>query len=353
MLLKNDKLQGTNSYERSLLEEIKAQEHASHEGVLLQSGDQSILVHTALLKNISNFLSYLLSANCSCQPTVIILPSSQPSTLLSVKELLYTGTISSLSRYEVQQVLILTTELGILATSEEIEQDVELFEANILNKSVEFTGDVNDSYFPWDINETDEESVESVECGEQLQIETLMSNQNRENFKLTFPKSRSRRQTSHLKVRKKLSGFKGRLQEEYNKHPVGKYMGPYDMNKNLKLKIRLSDSTLDFKSYTEFYHDGDDCYEYMLKRYEHYDDLDKIKAYRIRSKFEDFKEDSSTSDEVDEGNEGDVKTYTCRPPFSLGTQGHCPQVISILAGDFLEILCIFMLFGGFQFIYSI
>ena len=85
-----------------------------------------------------------------------------------------------------------------------------------------------------------------------------------------------------------MSGFKGRLQEEYNKHPVGKYMGPYDMNKKCKLNIRLSDSTLDFKSYTEFSHDGDDCYEYVLKRYEHYDDLDKIKAYRIKSKFEDL-----------------------------------------------------------------
>ena len=33
-----------------------------------------------------------------------------------------------------------------------------------------------------------------------------------------------------------------------------------------------------------------------------------------------------------------------RPPFSLGTWGHCPQVISKLAGDFEEISFIFMFF---------
>ena len=42
-----------------------------------------------------------------------------------------------------------------------------------------------------------------------------------------------------------------------------------------------------------------------------------------------------------------------RPPLSLGTRGHCPQVISILAGDFVEISCKFMLFGGFHFISSL
>ena len=70
-----------------------------------------------------------------------------------------------------------------------MEQDVDLFEnANSLNKSVDFTGDVNDSYFPWDINETsiDEKSVELH--GEQPQIETLMSIRGRENFKFSFPK---------------------------------------------------------------------------------------------------------------------------------------------------------------------
>ena len=38
----------------------------------------------------------------------------------------------------------------------------------------------------------------------------------------------------------------------------------------------------------------------------------------------------------------------CKPPFSLGMQGHCPQVISILEGDFEEMLCTFKLFKVFS-----
>ena len=37
------------------------------------------------------------------------------------------------------------------------------------------------------------------------------------------------------------------------------------------------------------------------------------------------------------------------PPFSLGTQGQCPQVLSILAGDFVEILGKLM----FYFVFSV
>ena len=39
-----------------------------------------------------------------------------------------------------------------------------------------------------------------------------------------------------------------------------------------------------------------------------------------------------------------------RPPFSLGTRGQCPQVISILAGAFEEIICIFVLLRGLSLI---
>ena len=45
-----------------------------------------------------------------------------------------------------------------------------------------------------------------------------------------------------------MSGFQARVQTEYNKHPVGMYMGPYDQNKNLELKIQLPDSNLNFKN---------------------------------------------------------------------------------------------------------
>ena len=70
----------------------------------------------------------------------------------------------------------------------------------------------------------------------------------------------------------KSSGFEGRVQQEYNQHAVGQYMGPYDQNENLKLSIQLPKSKLDFKSYTEFHHSGDKCYEFYVKSYEEYDD---------------------------------------------------------------------------------
>ena len=47
-----------------------------------------------------------------------------------------------------------------------------------------------------------------------------------------------------------------------------------------------------------------------------------------------------------------ARTYISRPSFSLGTHGHWPQVISTLAGDFVEILCIFWFFRGYHLILS-
>ena len=51
---------------------------------------------------------------------------------------------------------------------------------------------------------------------------------------------------------------------EYNFHPVGQYMGPYDQNKKLKLSAQLPKSNLDFKTYTEFSHDSGKCYAYKI-----------------------------------------------------------------------------------------
>jgi hypothetical protein len=45
--------------------------------------------------------------------------------------------------------------------------------------------------------------------------------------------------------------------------------------------------------------------------------------------------------------------YTPRPQFSLGTWGHCPNAISILAGDFGEIIRIFRFFKVFHLVLSI
>ena len=55
-------------------------------------------------------------------------------------------------------------------------------------------------------------------------------------------------------------------------------MGPYDQNKNLELKIQLPGSNMNFKEYTEFQHDGDECFNMHLKSYAKYKDLEKIDA---------------------------------------------------------------------------
>ena len=121
---------------------------------------------------------------------------------------------------------------------------------------------------------------------------------------LSFPKSRIERKASKEIIIEKLSGFEGRVQQEYNQHAVGQYMGPYDQNENLKLSIQLPKSKLDFKSYTEFHHSGDKCYEFYVKSYEEYDDHNKIDAYQIKARLKDCEE--SSSDES-----YDSKFYTC------------------------------------------
>ena len=59
---------------------------------------------------------------------------------------------------------------------------------------------------------------------------------------LTLPESRRTRENLHqedLAVLEHLVGFKGRMQKEYNKDPIGPYMGPFDQSEKLPLNIQL------------------------------------------------------------------------------------------------------------------
>ena len=62
---------------------------------------------------------------------------------------------------------------------------------------------------------------------------------------LTLPESRQTRenlpQEDHV-VLEHLVGFKGRMQKEYNKDPIGPYMGPFDQSEKLPLNIQLPQS---------------------------------------------------------------------------------------------------------------
>ena len=117
---------------------------------------------------------------------------------------------------------------------------------------------------------------------------------------MCFPKSRIKRQTSEKQTIELLSGFNGRVQKEYNEHTVGQYMGPYDQNENLKLSIQLPGTDLNFQSYTEFCHDGDECFEFSVKSYDKFADHDKILAHHINAKVADLEERSSDESDKSE-----------------------------------------------------
>ena len=86
-------------------------------------------------------------------------------------------------------------------------------------------------------------------------------------------------------------------------------MGPYDQNEALNLDIQLPGTNLDFQSYTEFVHDKDECFEFSVKSYAKYGDLDKISAYQIKAKVDELEE--RNSDESDKSETG-LKLYTCQ-----------------------------------------
>ena len=98
------------------------------------------------------------------------------------------------------------------------------------------------------------------------------------------------------------------MQEEYNDHKVGQYMGPYDQNEQLNLNVQLRNTDLDFEKYTEFVHDGKECFRFSLSSYDEYLDTNKISAYRTGTKLEtdkDFVSDSEESDDTE-------LFYTCQ-----------------------------------------
>ena len=289
-------LPATSSYSRSLLDSLMDQKLSSHDSVVsLSSGCDTVFVHTMILKKASKLISSLLGESCNCQlNTSIILPSSPSSTLETLVRLLYTGSVSNLSKGHAEQVFVLAKQVGM-------KLDIE---------SVEGLIDEKDGGHSENENKPSEDK-KAVESGSSfLNIETIVKDNKRGNpVKLCFPKSRIKRQTPENQTIELLSGFNGRVQKEYNEHSVGQYMGPYDQNENLKLNVQLPGTNLDFQSYTEFYHDEDECFEFSIKSYDKYGDLDKIGAYRIKAKVVELEE--RHSDDSDKS-ETDPKYYTCQ-----------------------------------------
>ena len=228
--------------------------------VVILSGDQSVSVHSVFLKNCSPMLDSLFQSSCPCYQQTIILPSSFSSVLSSFTSLLYTGIAINIHRDKVEQLMLLAKELGI--------------------ENVDMKDDTTDIRN----NPDDRTEIDDTADIPFLKLETIISDfQSNETMRLSFPKSRIKRNITDIKDVGILNGFEGKIQKEYNESPVGQYMGPYDQNKELKLAAQLPRSKLDFENYTSFLHQEFESCKILEIRdsYAQIDDLKKIDVLKI------------------------------------------------------------------------
>ena len=102
-------------------------------------------------------------------------------------------------------------------------------------------------------------------------------------------------------------GFKGRVQLEYNKSPIGPYEGPYDQDPQVPLSAQLSNSLLSYDNYTNFLHpEGFPCKIFKIKQnYECIEDHQKIEALEASDE---------SSERFTKPDNGKVY-YTCKKKF--------------------------------------
>ena len=243
----------SQAYPSSVLSDLKSQHLSAQDNVVILSSDnQNVLVHTYVLRNVSILLFNLLEfSSVRCEPSVIILPSCSQSSLSALVQLCYTGYISGLSKSETDEVVLLANEMGMVITFENVETETAGDDSD--DRSVIFTGNNSESFFPWDVDsdfessDSNESNADNENLKKQLKLETQIRMKSKEHFKLSFPKSRLNRDLSNIPVKQNMNGFQGRIQKEYNNHPVGLYVGPYDQNEKLELCVQLPDSDLIFR----------------------------------------------------------------------------------------------------------
>jgi hypothetical protein len=179
---------------------------------------------------------------------------------------LYTGNTSNITKEHVDQLILLSKELGI---------------ENIVVSGVKDDIDVDEPNPAAFILEETFNTIKEISV---LKLETCISDfQSNETMKLSFPKSRVNRKVIKLQHAEILSGFERKVQVDYNDDPVGQYMGPYDQNEQLKLSVQLPRSKLDFEKYTKFQHDEPESCKILkiADSYAEIDDLNKINALQI------------------------------------------------------------------------
>ena len=254
-------VKNSNTYHLELLQHLFTTR--AEGSVTLCSGTQQVKVQTVLLRNASTFLEDLLSpGSCSFNDTIIMLPQTPSPVLKCFAKLLHFGFLPRLPTSVKNGVLATATTLGI---------------NNLEESAVNLAEDIDD-----DLGCLYDDEYSN----HQLKTNSVI-NFAEQSLNFNFPRSRTNRIKSPKVIKQFLPNtFKGRLQKDYNHHPVGQYMGPYDQNEKVRLSAQLPHSDLDFTSYTEFSHDGAKCYEYETTNYTLYEDLHKIESYRVKSEID-------------------------------------------------------------------
>ena len=285
------KLSSQANYHTFLLAEMKRV--GNHEDTTaLQSDGKRVDIHSVILNFASQLLSDLLP---SSESNLFILPGF--STILpEFVRLLYTGQTNGLTEQDTVLLASLCDQFGM--------------NTSLMNSNK-------------NVPECDNFKVQS----DHLKVESeLVSEVSDETFNLRMPVSRVDQRGKSLNVIHVFSGFKRRVQNEYNESPVGPYEGPYDQDPQVPLVAQLPKTQLNYAKYTNFLHSQKiGCKIFRIKQNnENFNDLERIKALEI------MKESTDKFKEPDD----EKVIYTCKmkhclipcPCHPCSTDiGQCPE----------------------------
>ena len=122
-----------------------------------------------------------------------------------------------------------------------------------------------------------------------LKVSVLLGSADGSKMNLSMPASRQTRESlsqEERSVSETLSGFKGRIQKEFNTDPMGPYMGPYDQSEKIAMKVQLPCSELSYAECTEFRHERNiECKSFSINQsYAEFGNLDKIESLEVSLK---------------------------------------------------------------------
>lgn len=282
---------GTN-YSVSLLLELQdVQDHTDTE---LRSGDRCFFVHSAILRKCSKLIAEMLTTS---DTKVIILHMDFSSILSDFVSIIYTGQAPSLKNQSIALLKSLCADLGITCSDVTVNTD----------------------------SAEDTHAITQVVKSEFLKVKTTINGN--PSFPLRMPVSRVDQSDKSYNSEYVFLGFKGRVQEEYNRSPIGPFEGPYDQDPRVLLVAQLPKTNLNFKKYTNFVHPEEiPCKTFRINEdYQNIADLHKIDSLEVVN--------DSTGVFV-EPDKDDQVFYTCKKkscnipcPCNVcaSGQGQCPE----------------------------